>query len=331
MHLTPLRRRLQSMNNVSDAIKSFDGLSPWSGNVPSGYLADFLGVMIDLRFREVLGVVPSEHGGDYQQHQLPTPATYGEGFFEVLQWVQTARAARDRYVMVSLGACYGLQAVGCYKALQAINPMPAKLVMVEPEPGNVAWIYKHLKDNEIDPEDHWIMPMAISNDHSPAFFPVGSPGTGTHSFISTNHPEERKNMLALTLRDGKSDQVLENLFLRNRTGIVRDVTGGQGLFGEVEYVSCLTLQDVLSPFDLVDYVEADLQGSESFVFPPFLETLARKVKRIHMGTHSEQIHQTMEALFRDAGWEVLFSFAPFQVHHTDAGSFKADDGILTSA
>jgi hypothetical protein len=316
------------MNNVSAALRSFRGLKAWEGEVPLGFRADFLGVMIDLRFREPLGVVPSQHGGNYQRHDLPTLASYGEGFFEVLQWVETARAAREKYVMISLGACFGLQAVGCYKALQAINPMPAKLVMVEPEPGNVEWITKHLTDNGIDPKDHWIVPMVVSDRHDPALFPKGHPGTGTHNCFSVNHPDERRKILEKTIREGQTEKVLSEIFLHSTTGIACPVTNNQGMLGEVGYFSCITLSDLLAPFEHVDYVEADLQSSESVVFASCLDVLWKKVRRIYIGTHSEDIHGKLEKLFADAGWNILFSFVPFKIHQTDAGSFKADDGVL---
>lgn len=317
------------MNNVSDALRAFDGLVPWEGNVPRGYLADFLGVLIDLRFRERLGVVPTEHGGDYQRKGLPTLATYGEGFFEVLQWAQAAREARQSYVMISLGACFGYQAVGAYKALRAINPMPAKLVLVEAEPSNVRWIYKHMLDNDIDPADHWIVPTAVSDSNEPALFPIGSPGTGTHNLISTNHPDERRKFLEKVIRNRQTEQTLENLLVRNSTGEVRDISGNRGHMAEIKYVSCLTLADLLGPFDIVDYIEADLQVAETIVFPPFMDLLEKKVKRLHVGTHGELAHRSITELFSKAGWEILFDFAPFTIHQTDAGAFKADDGILT--
>jgi hypothetical protein len=36
----------------------------------------------------------------------------GEGWFEAVNWVEAAREARGRYVMITLGACYAAQAVG---------------------------------------------------------------------------------------------------------------------------------------------------------------------------------------------------------------------------
>ena len=51
---------------------------------------------------------------------LPEVA-WGEVFFEVVDWFAAAVDARGTYTMVTLGACYGSQAVGAYLALQGLE------------------------------------------------------------------------------------------------------------------------------------------------------------------------------------------------------------------
>src|SRR5712671_4855233 len=46
---------------------------------------------------------------------------------------------------------------GACRALQLLNPMPYKLVAVEPVPQNVQRIRRHMRDNGIDPDDQWII------------------------------------------------------------------------------------------------------------------------------------------------------------------------------
>ena len=99
-----------------------------------GFTVDFLGTLTDVRFRERL---PREPGSDAPRHvttRAPTIAD-GEIWFEAVDWSVAARQARERFVMMTLGAWYGAQAVGSYRALQSLNPLPAKLVIVEAEPG----------------------------------------------------------------------------------------------------------------------------------------------------------------------------------------------------
>jgi 3-oxoacyl-(acyl-carrier-protein) synthase len=65
----------------------------------------------------------------------------------------TSTSSKDPATLggITLGACFAAQAVGAYRALQMLNPMPCKLVAVEPEPENIPWIRRHMRDNGIDP------------------------------------------------------------------------------------------------------------------------------------------------------------------------------------
>ena len=115
------------MNDIEKYARVFDGITPWSGNVPKGFIPDFLGGFTDGRFRAMWGIEPGRVGGGHLTTEMPTIG-WGEGWFETVNWVEAAREARDRFTMVTLGACYGAQAVGSYLALKQLNPMPCPLL-----------------------------------------------------------------------------------------------------------------------------------------------------------------------------------------------------------
>jgi hypothetical protein len=317
------------MSRLVDHMRIFDGITPWAGYVPQGYLIDFVGTKIDLKFRKLLGVDPTIEGGNHIQTKIPTLQTHGEGWFEVFNWVAAAREARESFVMMTLGACFGYQATGCFGALRILNPTRCKLVLVEPEPENMQWVRQHLRDNDIDPVQHWLVQMALSDTNEPVFFPVGSPGTGAQNCISVNLPKERRFLRESIIKSGKTKEVLSELLLRNSTGIMRDLIPGKNYMAEIKYVSSITLGDLLGPFSFVDYIEADMQMSELIVFPPIIDQLTQKVRRIHIGTHGTETHEILHKLFRDAGWEIVFSFEPNTTHNTSMGTFEANDGVLT--
>lgn len=316
------------MNRMEQFAGVFDGLVPWDGEVPKGYLVDFTGALIDARFRTMFGVDPETVGGGHVQTRLPNIED-GEGWFEAVDWVLAAREARDRFVMITLGACYGAQAVGSYRVLQQLNPMPCTLVAVEPEPENVEWIKRHFRDNGIDPDRHCLVQMAISDRNDPVLFPVGSPGTGAQNCFSTNEAAARRNYAEEFIAAGRADEALRNVLLHNTTGIVKSLVAGTDLMAEIKLVSAVTLRELLGPFEVVDYLEADIQQSEILVFPPFIDLLGKKVRRIHLGTHGADVHWALHDLFMTKGWEIVFSFEPNAKHDTALGSFEANDGILT--
>lgn len=319
------------MENLEAYRNVFDGVEPWSGEVPTGYFVDFLGTLTDARFLSVLGVDAAKVGGGYERTALPPigDGRNAEGWFEAANWFTAAREARGQFVMMTLGACYGAQAVGAWRALRMVNPMPCTLVAAEPIPENYQWILQHFRDNEIDPEAHWLLPLAVSDSNAPVFFPVGSPGLGAQNCYSTNHLDARKQYVEVLTARGGAERAVRDLVLRNTTGITKNLMPGQSAPVEIKLVSAITLKDLLGPFSAVDYLEADLQQSEVLVFPPYLDLLSHKVRRIHIGTHGLDAHRRLHELFVRGNWNIVFSFEPNSTHHTDLGDFKTNDGVLT--
>lgn len=305
-------------------------LEPWSGPVPKGYLVDFLGILTDAHFRALYGIDPAKTGGTYVRTEIPQMhGENGEWWFETINWLEAAHEAREHFVMITLGASYGAQAVGAYRALQIINPLPCKLVAVEPVPENCLWVRKHFRDNGIDPEAHWLINAAISDRNTPVFFPIGGAGSGANNCMSTDTPAERKILAEQLIVQGKAGDTLRNLMLNNTTGVIKDLLPDQGVTGEIELVSAVTLRDVLSAFDRVDYLEADIQQSEIRVFPPFIDLLKKKVRRIHIGTHGKENHEMLVTLFKRSGWEIVFDYPPNGTFNCELGSFELNDGVLT--
>jgi hypothetical protein len=299
-----------------------DGIKPWSGIVPAGYAVDALGIFTDARF------LPS-NTSSFEAHdettQRPSLLTWGERYLELADWLLAARDARNFFVGVSLGAAYGGQLVLAAKALAAINPLPFRLVGVEPVPENCAWMRRHMADNGIN---HWIVQAALGADNEPVLFPVGAPGSGRNGCTDTNSALSRQTYAALICARGSAEQALENMLQSNSTGLGYDL--GDGFHGEVKFVSALTLHDVLMPFDRVDLLEADIQHAEVNVFPPFIDVLNSKVRRVHIGTHGGAAHDLLRALFVGAGWEIVFDYAPETHHATQLGPLELIDGVLSA-
>src|SRR5882757_9039425 len=137
-------------------------------------------------------------------------------------------------------------------------PLPCKLVAVEPEPENCQWTRRHMWDNGIDPDDHWLVPLAISDRNDPVLFPVGSPGTGAQNCVSTNEAIAREIFARDIIAAGRLEEALRNLLIRNTTGLTKDLVPRRNFMAEIKLVSATTLGDILGPFDCVDYLESDI-------------------------------------------------------------------------
>jgi hypothetical protein len=326
------------MNNLEQYRNFFENFQPWSGHVPHRFIANFVGMLTNIDFHPSLFDDPNFNGdavgNSFDQPRLPGisedgAAANAEEWFEAVDWVIAAREARGQYVMMTLGANYGAQAVGACRTLQMINPMPYKLVAVEPVPDNLEWIRQHMRNNDIDPGAQWIVPLAINDTTEPLYFPVGSPGVGANNCFSTNEMAARKEYADTFIQTGRAEEALRNLLMHNTTGIMKELVRGQSATGEIRLVSAITLSELLGPYDLVDYLEADIQQSEILVFPPFIDLLRQKVRRIHIGTHGKDVHWALHNLFADKGWEIVFSFEPNATHESTLGTFNTNDGVLT--
>jgi hypothetical protein len=205
----------------------FRGVEPWSGTPPRGFYADWTGALTSSSFRAYTGLDPSQVGGEFVQTRLPVIED-GEGWFEAVAQIESAREARGRYTMITLGACYGAQAVGSWCALQHVNPMPATLVAVEPEPVNLQWVAEHFRNNGLDPDDHWLIGSAISDTNDPVLFPVGSPGSGAQNCIVTNEMRARKIYARrLTTSGARARKAVRDILLTNTMGLERNLLTGE--------------------------------------------------------------------------------------------------------
>jgi FkbM family methyltransferase len=326
----PLTRSPSATNDLLVYQKVLDQISPWAGEVPKGYLVDFLGTFTDAKFRTQSDLNAAGLGGAYATTEIPQlDGCNGEWWFETVDWLAAAQEASGRFVMITLGACYGAQAVGAFRALQMINPMPCKLVAVEPEPQNFQWLRQHLSDNGIDPTEHWLVNMAISEDNNPVFFPVGAAGSGANNCVATNDARERRLFLNEAIARGKAEEMLRDIVLENSVSTSTVTLPGEEQPAKLKLVSAVTVKDLIDPFDLVDYLEADIQQSEIVVFPAFINDLREKVRRIHIGTHGAHNHHMLRSLFKDNGWNIVFDYGPDGKYESPLGEFETCDGVLT--
>lgn len=332
---------VRATNQPQDYLQAFERVRPWAGEVPRGFVADFLGTLTDVEnlraflspdeFQDTFGFGVGAAGGTFVQTKYPILGSgqNAEPWFEALNWLLAAIEARQKFVMITLGASYGAQAVGSWRALKVLNPLPCKLAAVDPVPGNMRLLSNHFIVNGLDPGEHWIAPLAVGQTPEPILFPVGAPASGSQNSFSTNHASERRRYLDEFIAAGAEQQALTNLLLQNTTGIIQ-THGLARQPAEVRFVSVITLAELLAPFERIDFLESDIQQSEALVFPPFIDLLTKKVRRIHIGTHGHDTHLSLHTLFAKAGWEIMFSYAPDSRHSSALGDFTTNDGVLTA-
>lgn len=89
----------------------------------------------------------------------------------------------------------------------------------------------------------------------------------------------------------------------------------------------VTLNEILQETGIVDLVDADIQGSEADVFETSSALLDWRVKRVHIGTHSEDQENRLRALFSELKWRPVFDFPCLGNRPTPWGPVEFQDGV----
>lgn len=315
-----------ALGKLNDLMGVFAGIEPWKGEVPNGRARTFIGALRPIEPWQRGEALPD--GTEYQETQLPRVSD-GEQFFEWVSTLLAVRSAKRSFTMVSLGAHFGGPLVNAALALQVLNPMPYRLVGVEADPNMCAMLDEHFRENNIEPDDHWIINTALSNSNRPVVFPVCELSPGSNSSLHSD--DQRRALLDMINRSGQSEAILKNIVLESSTQFHIPLDTPEGTpeaSGEPRFVSTNTVADIMRPLAFVDYLEIDIQMAEAYTLPPAMEMLTRKVRWLHLGTHGFDIHDDMRAMFETHGWEILLDFTPGTNFETAEGSFRTCDGVI---
>jgi len=87
------------------------------------------------------------------------------------------------------------------------------------------------------------------------------------------------------------------------------------------------LNTLLQPLSTVDLLDIDVQGVELEILEVAAAEVDRKVKRVHIGTHSRAIEEGLRSLFARLGWQCLTSFECSSSAKTEWGTISFQDGV----
>jgi hypothetical protein len=315
-------------NSLAAFLGAFDEIPPWSGEVENGFTVNFLGVKRSVDYfigveREALAYAEA---GSYHRTTERPKVTDGEVFFEWLDIFEAVRAAQDRFTMVELGAGYAARTVNAHAALQKLNPLPAKFVVVEGDTDHFAWAREHALRNGLNPDQHWFINTLVSDNTKPHLF-MSAPGRYCNMIVNDTSTEavyqvlERSGAIQLAMTNLMKTGSM-NLAFESDDPIYRTPTN-------IGFVSSLDLNTILQPLEFIDLMDVDIQHAEREVIPASIDQLNAKVRRLHVGTHSPEIHAELESFLGGHGWQAVFSYPPASTIETPYGAFKTSDGILT--
>jgi FkbM family methyltransferase len=285
----------------------FDHFPCWPGPAAEdGFGISFVGA----RFRDWFFTLPGAPPAESNVGRSTRYPGINEEYVEWISLLTAVRRARGRFVMIELGAGYGRWLVNAAAAARNYAKVPVHLVGVEAEPSHFRWMKKAFKDNGLDPRDHWLIEAAVDARDGHVSFYVGNP----HHWYGQRIAESNEVQAA---REPLPSRL---------AGLFRRLFGHRGEGTGFRKVRAVSLNSILDRLQQVDYIDADIQGSEATVFEASAGPLNAKVKAVHIGTHSREQEKRLRGLFTGLGWHCRFDYPGDSQAETPWGTIGFQDG-----
>jgi FkbM family methyltransferase len=269
---------------------------PWSGIVPAGYFAYFLGNLTRADYwafsKELRAVY------DRERFEAFSTPSFDDNIFDWLVLLEAIAEAKGAFTMAALGAGWGRWLVAAAFAARQREDLLLHLIGVEAEPTHFAWMREHFRDNGLNPDEHELIEAAAARERGHAWFYFGKPDSWY----------------------GQS--LIHDEALSGRTDREADYNGEKA-----RLVRTIDLAELLEGRARIDYLHMDIQGAEL----EFLETapglLSEKVGRVLIGTHSTAIEEGLRRLFKGIGWRSQYDFPMNTKIHIEGKAVAIGDGV----
>jgi FkbM family methyltransferase len=267
-------------------------VKPWSGTVPAGYFAYFLGNIARTDYWAFSEELRAIH--DHQRFQGFSAPTFDDNLFDWIVLLEAVADGEGGFTMAALGAGWGRWLVAAALASRQFGRAPVHLIGVEAEPTHFAWMREHFQDNGLDPSEHELIDAAAAGESGQAWFYFGKPDSWYGQSI---------------VRDDR---------LEDQTEVGEADYNGE----RVRRVRTVDLTELASRRARIDYLHIDIQGAEFEFLSSAPEMLNAKVKRVLVGTHSTEIEENLRRLFDGLGWRCQYD-VPM------GGEVEANDAVVT--
>lgn len=269
----------------------FEGFRPWSGVVPAGLRAGFLGnvSVIDRLYPGKYIESLRDEAKEARFVRTARPLPRHTDYFEMGAVLSSVAAAQQQFSMMELGAGTGPWTAAAACATLQTGVKERFFVAVEAEPTRFQWLGENLAINGIRQNERSIYQGVVfpssKRDHR-ILFPVGAP-MDAGQFACIDEP--------LNSRIGQKRRV--NLY-----GLEEEA--------HLEPARVITLGDLLSWHQdtIFDIVHIDIQGAEAEVIDDARHKLDAQVRAVAIGTHGEKIERSLRDILMGLGWVCIFDF-----------------------
>ena len=262
------------MDEVVVDLTVFEAFPRWSGRVPAGYWASWLGVLTPVYVRNF------NNPGNVNEERFESPGypRCDAAVFDHLALAEAVLNADEEFIAIDLGAGWGRWLANAAYAARATG-RSYRLVGVEAEPMHFAWMVQHLQEAGIPSDRCRLIEAAVSNTSGECWFYVGKPGSWYGQSV---------------VPDGQLASTSDSPF---PLGV--EISHNRETIRRIRKVS---FEDVLGELQRVDYLQLDVQGAELDVLSANPRLLDERIKHINIGTHSQDVEAGLRAIFERLGW-----------------------------
>ncbi len=273
----------------TEILKSFPA---WAGTVPAGFFAYFLGNLTRADYWAFSPEIRKIY--DQERYEAFSGPSVDDNIFDWLILLEAVAEAKHGFVMAALGAGWGRWLVAGAFAAQRLGGIPYRLIGVEAEPTHFQWMLEHFRDNHLDPAEHDLIEAAASGHSGHAWFYFGKPDSWYGQSIISDEALNKRSSLQETSYNGE------------RAKLVRAVD----------------IEELTAKYARIDYLHMDVQGAELDFLASNPAVLNRKVKRLLVGTHSNEIEAGLRQLFSKLNWDNQYD-VPLN------GKVQVNDSLIT--
>jgi len=290
----------------------FSEYDSFEGPVSGDFDIDFIGALTRKKYFSTTESDPTK----LTIRKACFPA-FDEEYFEWVDLLETVAEAGEEYVFCELGAGYGRWAGRAYLAAKRKEVSKIKLITVEGEPVHSAWLQEHLTEQGVQPSELDHFECAIGDK------------TGTTNFYVC--PPKAESGLTPATWYGQSRAPKSHNLSEHHTGETyhgKPVTRSRCGYGWIEVPQVRALE-LLGRYQFIDLIDMDVQGEEANVVADAITHLNDHVKRLHIGTHSQEIEISLRKTLSVNGWDCIRDYPSGSASETPYGTIKFQDGVQT--
>ena len=256
----------------TDIVKMFNEYQGYElTTIDNDFIVDFFGMRIPIRYAKYLA---QRAGTKIERPPFPDDS-FRACFIEYLAVVESIRDCGSIYQMAEIGASYAPFSALCAKLALRKGVSKVILRQVEAAFRGVESIQGNFSDNNLLNEqvDIHVIQAAVVGSYKDVFFPD----------------------VECTVDNGAAAQ-------DQSTDL--DIRGADLPMIKINGIPLSFVLDKF-PYNTIDLLHIDIQGSEFHAIPTDIKYLTDRVKRVMVATHSRPIDGIMMETFHRSGWKLI--------------------------